>query len=95
VAFVALPLRALAAAYPGAESPRDREGVVAIDDAESQQDPTLLRMLVPLLRRALPNVQWLLTTSSTQLALACEPSDVVALRRTSADRVELGAGLLH
>jgi hypothetical protein len=95
IAFVALPLRALAAAYPGAESPRDREGVVGIDDVENQQDPAHLRMLVPLLRRALPNVQWLLTTASTQLALACEPSDVVALRRTSSDQVELGAGLLH
>jgi hypothetical protein len=95
IAFVALPLRALAAAYPGAESPRDREGVVAIDDVECQQDPAHLRMLVPLLRRALPNVQWLLTTASTQLALACEPSEVIALRRTSRDRIELGAGLLH
>ncbi|HVJ91800.1 MAG TPA: hypothetical protein VM580_18500 [Labilithrix sp.] len=95
IAFVALPLRALFAAYPGSDAPREREGVVAIDDVESQQDPALLRALVPLLRRALPNVQWLLTTSSTQLALACEGADVVALRRTSPRRVELGEGLLH
>jgi hypothetical protein len=95
VALVALPLRALFAAYPGADSPREQEGVVTIDDAENQQDPTILRMLVPLLRRALPNVQWILTTSSTQLALACDASEVVALRRTSETRVELGEGLLH
>jgi hypothetical protein len=95
MAFVALPLRALFAAYPGSETPREREGLVAIDDAESQQDPALLRALVPLLRRALPNVQWLLTTSSTQLALACDASEVIALRRTSTSRVELGEGLLH
>ncbi len=95
VAFVTLPLRALFAAYPGSESPREREGVVAIDDVESQQDPALLRELVPLLRRALPNVQWILTTASTHLALACESSEVVALRRTGTSRVELGEGLLH
>jgi hypothetical protein len=95
VAFVALPLRALFAAYPGSDAPREREGVVAIDDAESQQDPSVLRMLVPLLRRALPNVQWLLATASTQLALACDAGEVIALRRTSSSRVELGEGRLH
>ncbi len=95
VAFVTLPLRALFAAYPGSDTPREREGLVAIDDVESQQDPALLRALVPLLRRALPNVQWVLTTASTQLALACDASEVVALRRTATSRVELGEGLLH
>ncbi|MBX3233924.1 MAG: hypothetical protein KIT84_34120 [Labilithrix sp.] len=95
VAFVALPLRALSAAYPGSDAPREREGVVAIDDAESQQDPALLRELAPLLRRALPNVQWILTTSSTQLATACDASEVLALRRTAPNRIELGEGLLH
>jgi hypothetical protein len=95
MALVALPLRALFAAYPGAETPREREGVVAIDDAESQQDAAILRMLGPLLRRALPNVQWILASSSTQLALACDPSEVVALRRVTPDHVELGAGHLH
>lgn len=95
VAFVAIPLRALSAAYPGADAPREREGVVTIDDAESQQDPALLRELAPLLRRALPNVQWILTTSSTQLALACDASEIIALRRTAPNRIELGEGLLH
>ncbi len=95
VAFVTLPLRAMFAAYPGSEVPREREGVVAIDDVEAQQDPALLRSLVPLLRRALPNVQWLLTTASTQLALACDAIEVVALRRTSSSHVEVGEGLLH
>ena len=90
-----LPLRALFASYPGSDTPREREGVVAIDDVEAQQDPALLRALVPLLRRALPNVQWLLTTASTQLALACDATSVVALRRTEASRVELGEGVLH
>ncbi|HVH41993.1 MAG TPA: hypothetical protein VM925_06605 [Labilithrix sp.] len=95
VAFVTLPLRALFAAYPGSDAPREREGVVAIDDVESQQDPALLRSLVPLLQRALPNVQWILTTSSAQLALACDAPSIIALRRTSPNRVETGEGLLH
>lgn len=95
VAFGALTLRALFAAYPYAEEPRECEGVVAIDDIESQQDPALLRILVPLLRRALPNVQWILTTSSTQLAMACAPNEVVTLRRNEATRIEVGEGILH
>jgi AAA domain-containing protein len=95
VAFVVHPLRALFAAYPAADSPRELEAVVAIDDLESQQDPALLRSVAPLLRRALPNVQWILTTASTHLALACDPGEIIALRRTASSRVELGEGVLH
>ncbi len=95
IAFVAHPLRALFAAYPADETPREREGVVTIDDAEAQQDPAMLRHLVPLLRAALPNVQWILSTSSTQLATACAADEVIALRRTGTARVELGEGQLH
>lgn len=95
LAFGVLPLRSLFAAYPRSESPREREGVVVIDDVEAQQDPAMFRALAPLLRRALPNVQWILTTASAQLAMACEPSDVVALRRTDEHRVEIGEGVLH
>ena len=95
VAFGALTLRALVAAYPRHEDPRRAEGVVAIDDVESQQDPTLLRILVPLLRGALPNVQWILTTSSTQLAMACAPGEVIALRREGANGIEVSEGVLH
>jgi hypothetical protein len=95
VAFGALSLRALFAAYPHSDDPREREGVVAIDDVEAQQDPSMLRVLVPLLRRALPNVQWILTTSSAQLAMACAPGEVVALRRTGATRIEANEGVLH
>jgi len=95
VAFGALSLRAMFAAYPHSEDPREREAVVAIDDIEAQQDPSMLRMLVPLLRHALPNVQWLLTTSSTALAMSCDPGVVVALRRSEGASVEAGEGVLH
>jgi hypothetical protein len=95
VSFGVLSLRALFAAYPRSERPREREGVVAIDDIESQQDPTVLRAIVPLLRNALPNVQWILTTASTHLAMSCASSEVVALRRTTESGVEVGEGVLH
>ena len=95
VAFGALSLRALFAAYPHGGDPRQREGVVAIDDVDAQQDPSMLRVLVPLLRAALPNVQWVLTTSSAQLALACAPGEVVALRRTATSRIEASEDVLH
>ena len=80
------------------EAPRECEGVVVIDDVEAQQDPAMLRSLIPLLRRALPNVQWILTTSSTQLALACAGGEVVALRRTGETgetRIQADEGVLH
>jgi hypothetical protein len=96
VAFGALTLRALFAAYPGSDDPREREGVVAVDDVEAQQDPAMLRTLPSLLRRALPNVQWILTTASTQLAMACTEGEVIALRRSGpAGSVEIGEGVLH
>ena len=95
VAFGALSLRALFAAYPHGGDPRQREGVVAIDDVDAQQDPSMLRVLVPLLRAALPSVQWVLTTSSAQLALACAPGEVVALRRTATSRIEASEDVLH
>jgi hypothetical protein len=107
VAFEALPrsarhlsaigvisLRALFAAYPGAERPRESEGVVAVDDAESQQDPALQRVMVALFRRALPEVQWIFTTASTQLTLGCNRDEVIALRATHGT-VEAFDGLLH
>lgn len=95
VAFGALALRALFAAYPRSEEPRECEGVVVIDDIESQQEPALLRVIGPLLHRALPNVQWILTTASTQLAMACAPGEVIALRREGTARIEVGEGALH
>jgi predicted ATPase len=92
IAFGALTLRALAAAYPGAE-PRDVEGVVLLDDAEAHQPSHRQRTLPARLRRALPRVQWIVTTASPAVALGCEVADVVALRREPASgRVELHEG---
>lgn len=92
VALVVLPLRALCAAYPDRD-PRDAEGLVLVDDAEAQLPLGHQRTLVPRLRRALPRVQWLLTTASPAIAEGAEIGDVIALRRLpGSNKVELYDG---
>ena len=58
-----LVLRALRAAFPNADA-RAAEGVALIDDAELHLDGTARRGLMGALAAALPNVQWIVTTSS-------------------------------
>jgi hypothetical protein len=90
--FAVLPLRGVFAAY-GQTDPLAHEAVVVIDDVELHQDATTQRALVPALRRALPRVQWIITTSSPNVALGCEPHEVIALRRLEASgAVELHTG---
>ncbi len=92
VAFGALTVRALAAAYPGRD-PRGAEGVVLLDDLEVQQDGRALGDLPALLRRALPRVQWIVTTASPLVAAGCDVSEVLALRRMPGSaHVELHQG---
>jgi len=93
VAFTALPVRALWAAYPGRD-PRDAEGIVTIDEVDLHQDPACLSLLGAALERALPGVQWILTTSSPVLAASVEGPQVLALRRSADSRgVELHTGV--
>ncbi len=80
VALGALSARALQVAFPRRD-PRACEGVVLVDDADLHLDATARRALVPVLREALPEVQWILAASSPEVALPCEPGDVLALRR--------------
>jgi hypothetical protein len=92
VAFPALAIRALHAAWPGVPA-RAAEGVALIDDADLHLDAAACRGLVPALREALPNVQWIVTTSSAELAASCDASDVYALRRMpDSDEVRLFEG---
>ena len=92
VTFGALTVRALSAAYPGRD-PRTSEGVVLLDDLEAQQDPRALPVLPSLLQRALPRVQWIITTASPLVAAGCEAGEVLALRRMPGEaRVELHEG---
>lgn len=78
--FAALSVRTLWASYPERD-PRGAEGVVAIDEVDLHQDPTTQAELAGALRLALPEVQWILTTTSSVVAASCEPSEVLALRR--------------
>ncbi len=84
VAYVAITIKTLWAAYPTAD-PRTAEGVVAIDDADLHQDAHVLAELIGTLRSSLLGVQWILTTASPQLAAAAAPGQVLALRRLSED----------
>ncbi|MBK9259735.1 MAG: hypothetical protein IPM54_07825 [Polyangiaceae bacterium] len=80
VSFGALVTRSLAAAWPDRD-PREGEGVVLLDDIESEQPIFRQRTIVGRLHRALPRVQWIITTSSTDVALGCATADLVVLRR--------------
>lgn len=80
IAFVALPIRTFWAAHRG-KDPRESEGVVVIDDFELHLGPTVYAALLPVLSRALPKAQWILTTSSPFAAAACDAEALVTLRR--------------
>ncbi len=80
ISFGALPLRALWAAYPGMD-PKRAQGVVAIDQFELHQNETTAEELIEILTRSLPDVQWILTTRSDQLAAARPSEETFALRR--------------
>jgi hypothetical protein len=104
VAFGALTLRSLAAAYPAAKDVREVEGVALLDDIGVNQDLRWERPLpggsglrpceplTALLTKALPRVQWIVTTSSPAVALGCDPTEVLALRRSGSGRIELHEG---
>ncbi len=91
VSFVALPVRMLWGAYPGLD-PRHAEGVVTIDEIDLHQEPAVVVTLLSALERALPGVQWIVTTSSAELAASRDAREVIALRRTNGERVELCTG---
>lgn len=81
VAVGALAVRALGAGCPDGRSPREREGVVLVDDVEAGQEAAVQRILPQLLARALPAVQWILSTSSALITTGLAPGETIALRR--------------
>jgi hypothetical protein len=92
VAFAALGVRTLWAAYPDRD-PRDAEGVITIDDVDLHQDAQAQERLTSTLRSALPEAQWILTTASPVLAGAADARAVLALRPLpEADGVRVFAG---
>ena len=98
VSFAALPVRVLWAAYPGRD-PRQGQGVFAIDQVELHQDAGVQTKVAAALKRALPAAQWILTTASPTVAMSCERSELIALRRDGDESTgELSvddAALLH
>ncbi len=94
VALPALAVKALHGAWPRADA-RDAEGVALLDDAELHLEAAARRGLVPALREALPKVQWIVATSSPEIASSCDAGEVLALRRMEgSSHVELYEGEL-
>jgi len=92
VSFAALTVRLLWAAYPGRD-PLRTEAVVAIDEVDLHQDAATQSGLSRALTSALPDVQWILTTTSKLVAASVAPGEVLALRRLpEMDGVELFVG---
>jgi hypothetical protein len=91
VALGALTLRALWVADAGNDL-KANEAVVAVDQIELHQDATSQTKLIPLLRRALPRVQWVVATSSDLVAGSVGAAEVVALRRMVEEEVVLFTG---
>ena len=79
VAFAALSVRTLWAAYPD-QDPRVSEGVIAIDDVDLHQDAQVQQEMVATFREALPEAQWILSTASPVVAGAADARAVLALR---------------
>lgn len=63
------------------ENPADIEAVVLIDEIDLHLHPSLQRELVPRLRRALPKVQWIVTTHSPLVLANFDRNEIVALDR--------------
>lgn len=79
VAIAALSVRTLWAAYPDRD-PREAEGVITIDEPDLHQDTHTQQQLLVNLCEMLPDVQWIVTTSSPVLAGSAEAGAVLALR---------------
>jgi hypothetical protein len=85
------------AAYPTVRDLAEVQAVVLVDEIDLHLHPSLQRTLVPALRAALPQVQWIVTTHSP-LVLSCfDRHEIIALDRDAPggiralDRQILGA----
>lgn len=92
IAIVAIPVRALWAAFDGAD-PRQSAGLVVVDDAELYLSRPVAAGVVEALRQALPAVQWILATGSADLASSVETDCLKTLRRApNTDAIEVHTG---
>ena len=83
--------RRMAIAAPQSESPRELESVVLIDEIEQHLHPGLQREVLPRLRRAFPNVQFIVTTHSPQVLSTAPRDAIVAVDNFTAHRLDQGA----
>lgn len=89
IAMVIVPIRALWASQPGVD-PREAEGVMVVDDPESGLPQRLQESLAMMLRQALPRVQWIVMTASSEIAATSGRGAVFALRRLpDSDQIQL------
>jgi len=62
-------------------NPAEIEAVVLIDEIDLHLHPSLQRELVPRLRKALPKVQWIVTTHSPLVLANFDVNEIIALDR--------------
>jgi predicted ATPase len=61
--------------------PQDISAIVLIDEIDAHLHPALQRKLVPKLRAAMPNVQWIVTTHSPLVLSNFDRNEIIALDR--------------
>jgi predicted ATPase len=83
--------RRMALSDPQSPSPRELEGVVMIDEIEQHLHPGLQREVLPRLRRAFPNAQFIVTTHSPQVLSTAPRDAIVEVDQFTAYRLEQGA----
>lgn len=83
--------RRMAVASPRSDDPRQLEGVVLIDEIEQHIHPGLQREILPRLRRAFPNVQFIVSTHSPQVLSTAPRDAIVAVDNFAARRLAQGA----
>jgi hypothetical protein len=62
-------------------NPGDVQAIVLIDEIDLHLHPSLQRALVPRLRKALPKVQWIVTTHSPLVLANFDANEIIALDR--------------
>ena len=84
VAWIADLCQAWCRRYPERaheSSPADIEAIVLIDEIDLHLHMSLQRKLVPALRKALPRVQWVVSTHSPLILTSFDRNEIVALDR--------------
>ncbi len=62
-------------------NPAEIQAIVLLDEIDLHLHPTLQRELIPRLRKALPKVQWIVTTHSPLVLSNFDSSEIIALDR--------------